>query len=138
MKPAPPIAVSILIDSNNRLWILPYTHVIFYHIQLVSTKKNETNSISHFLTSSYLLKATKLNIETITLYQKIIIMVSKKRVKLNLEIDIDIPIDLITNRTRIKKVEDGIIKSISKGLYQEGLSFDIKKFNFDIENNKFN
>ena len=65
-------------------------------------------------------------------------MVSKKRVKLNLKIDIDIPIDLITNRTRIKKV-DGIIKSISKGLYQEGLSFNIKKFNFDIENNnKFN
>ena len=66
-------------------------------------------------------------------------MVSKKRVKLNLEIDIDIPIDLITNRTRIKKVEDGIIKTISKCLYQEGISFDIKKFNFDIEkNNKFN
>jgi len=46
-------------------------------------------------------------------------MVSKKRVKLNLEIDIDIPTDLITNRLRIKKVEEGIIKSISKGLYQE-------------------
>jgi hypothetical protein len=42
-------------------------------------------------------------------------MVSKKRVKLNLEIDIDIPTDLITNRTRIQKVEDGIIKSIYKG-----------------------
>ena len=66
-------------------------------------------------------------------------MVSKKRVKLNLEIDIDIPTDLIANKRRIKMVEDGIIKSISKGLYQEGLSFDIKKFNFDIEkNNKFN
>ena len=62
-----------------------------------------------------------------------------KLVKLNLEIDIDIPTDLITNRIRIKKVEDGIIKSISKGLYQEGLSFDNKKFNFDIDiNNKFN
>jgi hypothetical protein len=62
-------------------------------------------------------------------------MVSKKRVKLNLEIDINIPSDLITNRLRIKKVEDGIIKSISKGLYEEGISFNIKKFNFDIENN---
>jgi hypothetical protein len=57
-------------------------------------------------------------------------MVSKKRIKLNLEIDV------IANRTRIKMVEDGIIKSISKGLYQEGLSFDIRKFNFDIENQK--
>ena len=66
-------------------------------------------------------------------------MVSKKRVKLNLEIDIDIPTDVIANRTRIRMVEDGIIKSISKGLYQEGLSFDIKKFISDIENhNKFN
>ena len=66
-------------------------------------------------------------------------MVSKKRVKLTVEIDIDIPTDVIANRTRIRMVENGIIKSISKGLYQEGLSFDIKKFNFDIENNnKFN
>ncbi|HEX7257989.1 MAG TPA: hypothetical protein VF242_08000 [Nitrososphaeraceae archaeon] len=40
MKPAPAIAVSILIDSKNRLWLLPYTHVIFYHFHLVSTKKN--------------------------------------------------------------------------------------------------
>ena len=63
-------------------------------------------------------------------------MVSKKRVKLNLELDIDIPTDVIANRTRIKIVEDGIIKSISKGLYQEGLSFDIKKFTFDLENHK--
>ncbi len=93
----------------------------------------ETNSISCFLTSSYLLKATKLNIKIINLFQKINYRV-QKRVKLNLEIDIDIPIDLIADRTMIKKIEDGIIKSISKGLYQEGLSFDIKKFNFDIVN----
>ncbi|HJU58224.1 MAG TPA: hypothetical protein VJ583_00615 [Nitrososphaeraceae archaeon] len=65
-------------------------------------------------------------------------MVLKKRVKLTVEIDIDIPTDVIANRTRIRMVEDGIIKSISKGLYEEGLSFNIKKFNFDIENNKFN
>ena len=65
-------------------------------------------------------------------------MVLKKRVKLTVEIDIDIPTDVIANMTRIRMVEDGIIKSISKGLYEEGLSFNIKKFNFDIENNKFN
>ena len=65
-------------------------------------------------------------------------MVLKKRVKLTVEIDIDIPTDVIANMTRIGMVEDGIIKSISKGLYEEGLSFNIKKFNFDIENNKFN
>lgn len=56
-----------------------------------------------------------------------------------MEIDIDIPSDVIANKTRIRMVEDGIIKSISKGLYEKGLSFNIKKFNFDIENNnKFN
>jgi hypothetical protein len=65
-------------------------------------------------------------------------MVLKKRVKLTVEIDIDIPTDVIANSTRMRMVEDGIIKSISKGLYEEGLSFNIKKFNFDIENNKFN
>jgi hypothetical protein len=59
-----------------------------------------------------------------------IIMVSTKRVKLNIDMDIDIPIDLLANKDRIRIIEDGVIKSISKGLYEEGISFHLKNLNF--------
>ena len=59
-------------------------------------------------------------------------MVISKRIKLKVEIDIDIPADLIEDKNRLKLIEDGIIKSISKGLYEEGISFTIKKIHFDI------
>ena len=78
---------NMIILSINRKKGFIEINRLFHRIRM---KFHETNSISCFLTSSYLLKATKLNIETITLYQKIIIMVSKTQVKLNLEIDIDI------------------------------------------------
>ncbi|MGE5782400.1 MAG: hypothetical protein ACM31J_06015, partial [Nitrososphaerales archaeon] len=61
-----------------------------------------------------------------------IFMVSSRRVRLKVEIDIDIPTDLIENNDRRNIIEDGIIKSISKGLYEEGISFHIKKFHFDV------
>jgi hypothetical protein len=61
-----------------------------------------------------------------------IIMVSTKRVKLNIDMDIDIPIDLLANKDRIRIIEDGVIKSISKGLYEEGISFHINKFKFHV------
>ena len=76
---------NMIILSINRKKGFIEINRLFHRIRM---KFHETNSISYFLTSSYLLKATKLNIETITLYQKIIITVSKTRVKLNLEIDI--------------------------------------------------
>ena len=46
-------------------------------------------------------------------------MVSTKRVKLNIDMDIDIPIDLLANKDKIRIIEDGLIKCISKGLYEE-------------------
>ena len=59
-----------------------------------------------------------------------IIMVSTKRVKLNIEMDIDILIDLLANKDKIRIIV--VIKSISKGLYEEGISFHIKKFKFQV------
>ena len=52
--------------------------------------------------------------------------------KLKVEIDLAILED-IENKKRLQMIEDGIIKSISKGLY-EGISFNIKKFNFHQNN----
>lgn len=53
-----------------------------------------------------------------------------KLLKLKVEIDLNIPEDLVQNKKRLEMIEDGILKSISKGLYEEGISFHIKKFNF--------
>ena len=59
-------------------------------------------------------------------------MVSTKLLKVKLEMDIDIPTDLIENKNRLKLIEEGIIKSICKGLYEEGLSFHIRNSNFTL------
>ena len=52
-------------------------------------------------------------------------MVSTKLLKVKVEMDIDIPTDLIENKNRLKLIEEGIIKSICKGLYEEGISFHV-------------
>ena len=54
-------------------------------------------------------------------------MVSTKLLKLKVEMDIDIPMDLIENENRLQLIEEGIVKSMCKGLYEEGISFHIKK-----------
>lgn len=46
--------------------------------------------------------------------------------------DIEIPTDLLENKDKVKLIEDGLIKCLSKGLYEEGVSFQIKKFKFHV------
>ena len=55
-----------------------------------------------------------------------------KTCKIEYKMDIDIPTDLLANKDKIRIIEDGVIKSISKGLYEEGISFHIKKFKFHV------
>jgi hypothetical protein len=62
-------------------------------------------------------------------------MVSTKLLKLKVEMDIDIPMDLIESEKRLQLIEEGIIKSICKGLYEEGIAFHIKSFNFHLNEN---
>jgi hypothetical protein len=62
-------------------------------------------------------------------------MVSTKLLKLKVEMDIDIPMDLLESKNRLGLIEEGIIKSICKGLYEEGISFHIKTFNFNLGDN---
>jgi hypothetical protein len=59
-------------------------------------------------------------------------MVAVKLVKLNIEMDIEIPTDLLENKVKVKVIEDGILKCLSRGLYEEGISFHIKKFKFHV------
>ncbi len=59
-------------------------------------------------------------------------MVETKKGRLNIEIDVDLPLDIIENNNRREAVEEGLIRSISKGLYEEGVSFKINRVNFRI------
>ncbi|HKF27282.1 MAG TPA: hypothetical protein VKB06_02660 [Nitrososphaera sp.] len=59
-------------------------------------------------------------------------MVKTKKMILEVEIEIDIPIDIVQDSQRIKAVEDGLSRSISKGLYDQGVSFEIKKCSSEI------
>jgi hypothetical protein len=60
-------------------------------------------------------------------------MVDTKKLKLEVEIEVNVPLDIIEDKNRIKAVEDGLGRSISKGLYEQGVSFNIKKINSRVE-----
>jgi hypothetical protein len=49
-------------------------------------------------------------------------MVVSKKIKLEIEARIDMPIvGIIDDKHRIKAIEEGLLRSISKGLYEEGV-----------------
>ena len=48
-----------------------------------------------------------------------------------MNIEIEIPKDIIRDKKRLKKVQDGILKAISKGPYEEGLLFKIVTAKFE-------
>jgi hypothetical protein len=54
-------------------------------------------------------------------------MVVSKKVKLEIEVEIDMPVDIIDDKHRLKAIEEGLAKSVSKGLYEQGVSFKISK-----------
>jgi hypothetical protein len=58
-------------------------------------------------------------------------MVISKKVKLEIEIEVDMPLDIIEDRERFRAIESGLIRSISKGLYEQGVSFNIGKVKFE-------
>ncbi|HEU4605261.1 MAG TPA: hypothetical protein VFS46_03395 [Nitrososphaera sp.] len=60
-------------------------------------------------------------------------MVQTKKMVLEIEIEIDVPVDIVQDRGRIKAVEDGLGQIISKGLYDQGISFRIKKMGSKIK-----
>jgi hypothetical protein len=59
-------------------------------------------------------------------------MVQTKKMLLQLEIEIDVPVDIVQDSHRIKAVEDGLGRSVSKGLYDQGVSFQIIKISSKI------
>jgi hypothetical protein len=53
-----------------------------------------------------------------------------KKVKLEGEIQVDIPLDIIEDKQRLKAIEDGLVLTISRALYEQGVSFHITKIKF--------
>ncbi|HKQ21544.1 MAG TPA: hypothetical protein VJS91_05865 [Nitrososphaeraceae archaeon] len=58
-------------------------------------------------------------------------MVNSRDLLLRLEIKIEIPQDIISDKKRLDSVQQGILKAISKGPYEEGLSFKIVSAHFN-------
>jgi len=56
-----------------------------------------------------------------------------RKTRLDLEIEIDVPMDIINDEQRFNSVKEGIIRSISRGLYEQGVSFKITKSNLSRE-----
>ena len=57
-------------------------------------------------------------------------MTYAKKMKLEVQIEVDMPLDIIEDKHRLKTIEDGLVHCISKGLYEEGVSFRINKVTF--------
>ena len=60
-------------------------------------------------------------------------MVHSKKAELEVNIEVDMPVDIIDDKDRLKEVEKGLVRSISKGLYEQGVSFKVDKVNFKIK-----
>ena len=58
-------------------------------------------------------------------------MVNSRELLLKMEIKIEIPEDILSDKDRLKAVEQGIVKAVSKGLYEEGLASTVVKADFD-------
>lgn len=61
------------------------------------------------------------------------LMVETKKLLLDVQIEIDVPVDIVQDKRRIKAVEDGLARSVSKGLYDQGVSFRISKISSKID-----
>jgi len=59
-----------------------------------------------------------------------VVLAATKKVKLEGEIEVDIPLDIIEDNHRFKAIEDGLVRTISKSLYEQGVSFNITKIKF--------
>jgi hypothetical protein len=58
------------------------------------------------------------------------LLVKTKEVLLKMEMKIEIPQDIMVDKKRLRSVQRGILKAISKGPYEEGLAFNIVKATF--------
>jgi hypothetical protein len=85
-----------------------------------------------FLTQKIFLVQWKTEISLKEKVSQTSLMVETKKLLLDLQIEIDVPMDIVQDKWRIKAVEEGLARSVSKGLYDQGVSFRISKVSSKI------
>ena len=60
-------------------------------------------------------------------------MVETRKMLLEIQIEVDVPVDIVQDDRRIKAVEEGLARSVSKGLYDQGVAFRIAKVSSKID-----
>lgn len=60
-------------------------------------------------------------------------MVETRKMLLDIQIEVDVPVDIVEDSIRIKAVEDGLARSVSKGLYDQGVAFRITNLSSKIQ-----
>lgn len=55
---------------------------------------------------------------------------SSMKTRMEIEIEIDMPEDIVKDERRFNLVKEGIVRSFSRGLYEQGVSFEIIRSNW--------
>jgi hypothetical protein len=58
-------------------------------------------------------------------------LVKSRELLLKMEKKIEIPDDILSDKDRLNAVVQGMVKAVSKGLYEEGVAFTVVRANFD-------
>lgn len=59
-------------------------------------------------------------------------VVETERLAVESELIIHVPADIVQNKQRLEAVKEGLKKAMTKGLYEEGIDFEIKKLSMKI------
>jgi hypothetical protein len=59
-------------------------------------------------------------------------MVETERMTLEAQVIIRVPADIVRNKQRLEDVKEGLKKAMIKGLYEEGVEFEIRKINLKL------
>lgn len=60
-------------------------------------------------------------------------MVKTKKLILQAEISIDVPMDIIEDEGRLDEIKEGLRKAMTKGFYEQGVEFEVKKVSFKVK-----
>jgi hypothetical protein len=59
-------------------------------------------------------------------------VVETERLAIESELIVHVPEDIVKNKQRLEVVKEGLKKAMVKGLYEEGVDFEIKKLSMKI------
>ena len=60
-------------------------------------------------------------------------MVKTRKLILQAEISIDVPMDIIQDEGRLDEITDGLRKAMTKGFYEQGVEFEVKRVSFKVK-----